>query len=93
MASDVWLMIFDPRLGAMIRARWLGQSDVRDLAHRLRVSPPVASADGESWQVTPGSAIEIAAVSYADGAKPAEVTQLAQRFPATHYWWFLDHSY
>jgi hypothetical protein len=91
MASDVYLMIFDPRIGAMVRERWLGMGGVRDKAYEVLGNATTSIREGlECWaDVAPEDMITIAKVSYQDGASPAEIRQYATDFPSPSYLWIL----
>lgn len=100
MASDVMLLIFDPRNGAMARARWIGMGRARDKAREvLGDATPSCRHGYECWaNVAPEDAITIVEAIYAEaryegGAHPAEVRQYAIAFPSPTYWWILAHDF
>lgn len=95
MASDIQLLIFDPRKGAMVRVRWLGMGGTRDKARAVLGNGTNRWRDGyECWtDVAPEDAIRIAEASYGGGATPAEVEEYAVKFPFPTYWWILEHDF
>jgi hypothetical protein len=95
MASDLTLLIFDPRCGAMVRARWLGMGGTVDKARSVLGRPPTHSTVGtECWSdVAPSEAILIAEASYVKGATPEELGEYSTRFPSPPYWWLLERDY
>jgi hypothetical protein len=94
MASDILLLIFDPRNGVMVRARWLGMGGTRDKAREVLGNATTSCRGYECWaHVAPENAITIAEASYKDGAHPAEIRQYAIAFPSPMYWWILAHDF
>jgi len=97
MASDVYLLIFDPRIGAMVRERWLGMGRIRDKACEVLGNATTSIGNGlECWaDVTPEDMITIAEVShmYRDGASPSEIRQYVTDFPSPLYLWILVRDF
>jgi hypothetical protein len=89
MASDLYLVIANPTLGAVVLERWIGGNGVRDRTRDvLRRSPDFAS-DGKpfSWAVSPGEALAIVDAHYGGGATPADVRRWISEYSAAVHWW------
>jgi hypothetical protein len=100
MASDVRLLIFDPRNGAMARERWLGMGRARDKVREALGNATATRRHGyECWaNVAPEDVIRIVEASYAEarypgGADPEEIRQYAITFPSPMYWWIIAHDF
>ncbi|HEX5083415.1 MAG TPA: hypothetical protein VFY40_15325 [Blastocatellia bacterium] len=99
MASDITLLIFDPRKGAMARKRWLGMSRTRDNARRVLGNATPIRRGYECWtNIAPEDAITIVESTYAEarylgGAHPEEIRQYAVEFPSPMYWWIIEHDF
>lgn len=89
MAAIIDLLIFDPRTGAMVRARYLGGNATKEKAMQTRSLDSKAS-EGDCWSTTPCTAAEIAQFSYHQGAMPDEINRLALKYPSPDYWWMID---
>lgn len=93
-ASDIKLLIFDPRKGTMVCNRWMGMSAVRERARVLLGTPAVAAVGYECWaQVTAPTARLLADTHYAGGVTPADVDALAASFPPSECWWMVEHDF
>lgn len=94
MSSEVSLLIFDPRIGTMVRARWLGGRAVVARAREVLHDPPTARGPGlEVFYASPAEVRTIAEASYHRGASPDEVAQLSVRFPSPPHWWSIEHAF
>lgn len=95
MASDVSLVIVDPRRGAVVYERWIGMGAVRDeLRAVLTREPDHRQVGMESWgRITASEARALAEHRYADGLSQKEVAELAGRLPDSEYWWIVSHDY
>lgn len=95
MASDVSLLIADPRTGAVQVVRWLGGRQTAELARQVLAREPCTANVGYAcWgRLTAEEATRIAEASYAGGADAHEVTRLAECYPSDGYWWMLEHDW
>ncbi len=95
MASDVTLRVFDPTRQVVVVEAWLGGNATRDRAHVvLRRPPDVVDAGWECWgSLEPAEVSAIAAAHYAHGASVDDVHRWLVRYPATGYWWILEHDH
>jgi hypothetical protein len=88
-------MIFDPGTGAVVADRWLGmRGTVAKLKQLMQRLPDHAERGYECWgRVTAHEAALIAEASYADGATPTDIAELARAFPDGEFWWMFTHDY
>lgn len=95
MATDLSVIVFDPDLGAVVYARWLGGTGTLEAARDvLRRSPTTTSTGLECWApITRDEAERIAAAHYADGATPEDIARLSIRFPCSRYIWMVVRDF
>jgi hypothetical protein len=94
MASDLSLLIFDPRAGCVVCERWLGMGRTVDKARAvLRRAARRSEVGYECWtDLSPTEAIAIAQEHYEDGGTPLELAEYARKFPSPRYWWLVERN-
>ena len=95
MASDLRLIIFDPRSSAVVADRWLGMGGtVSKLEQVLQRAPDYAERGYECWgRITAQEASLVAEASYMGGASPSEIAEFGRAFPDTEYWWIFTRNF
>jgi hypothetical protein len=95
MGSDLRLLIFEPGRGVVVRARWLGMRGTLERLHEVLARPATTSGQGwDCWtDLSTKEVLRIAEASYADGASPAEIDELARTFPTPPHWWMILRDY